>query len=204
EQGWLALVVAVHVSAVAWAAYAMHPDKVARVSVMSVQLLPMAPPPAPPQRKPEPPKPRPPLPQVAKPTVTRVKTPEPVQAPPPPEPVVEQPKPEPRKPDPLPAPAPAPSLPSFQIGTLSNPWPEYPGRSRDLREEGRVVLRVLVGVDGRARDVQIFQSSGYTRLDESARFTVQRRWRFEPARLGEQKLEGWVKVPISFKLNDAD
>lgn len=93
--------------------------------------------------------------------------------------------------------------PRFDAAYLSNPAPEYPRISRRMGEEGRVLLKVQVGADGRPTDVSIFKSSGFPRLDESARDTVLRSWRFVPARQADQAVAGTVKVPIDFTLNPA-
>jgi protein TonB len=87
----------------------------------------------------------------------------------------------------------------FDADYLHNPKPAYPAISRRLNEEGTTVLRVQVGADGRTLSVDIRQSSGYPRLDEAARDTVSR-WRFVPARRGEEAIESVVAVPIVFKL----
>jgi protein TonB len=149
----------------------------------------------------------------------------PAEAPPQPKPVV---KPRPKPPEPLPlvsapmeAPSPSPILvppppapepapvaaapplaitaPVFAADYLDNPPPPYPMLSRRAGEEGRVVLRVLVSPGGQADDVEIRSSSGYSRLDEAARDTV-RRWRFVPAKRGDQPVPAWVLIPISFRL----
>ena len=91
------------------------------------------------------------------------------------------------------------TTPIFDADYLLNPTPAYPNASRRLGEEGRVILRVLVSSAGAADDVQIRTSSGHARLDESARETV-RRWKFVPARRGDEKLPAWVLIPISFRL----
>lgn len=159
-----------------------------------------------------PPKPRPrPKPKpVAKP---RPKPPEPapvitapvevpsriVAAPPrPPEP---EPPPQPVASSASPAPPPLVPVtpPVFNADYLENPSPAYPALSRRIGEEGRVVLRVLVNPAGRADEVQIRTSSGHVRLDEAARDTV-RRWKFVPAKRGEQPIAAWVLIPISFRL----
>lgn len=202
ESRWLALVVAVHVGLLCWVAFAVHPDKVAKVSVMSVQILPMAPPVESP--KPKPPKPQPPRPVTPKPVVTRVKTPEPVKAAPLPEPrpvVVEEPKAEPR---PAPAEPEATVIPPrHDAAYLNNPAPVYPLMSRRLGESGTVLMRVLVGANGRPQEIQVQKSSGYARLDESARAAV-RKWSFVPSQRGDEKLAGWVNFPIVFNLKDAE
>lgn len=112
--------------------------------------------------------------------------------------------------------APAPSAPSpvreapvamvppkFDAAYLSNPAPPYPTLSKRMGEEGRVLLKVHVGADGRPLEVSIAQSSGFPRLDDSARETVLRNWRFVPARQGDQAVAGSVKVPIIYTLNSA-
>lgn len=112
-------------------------------------------------------------------------------------------------PAPPPPPPPAPvaaapaeipvTAPVFNASYLDNPAPAYPPMSRRLREQGKVVLRVLVNAAGGADDVQVRASSGFPRLDDTARETV-RRWRFVPAKRGPQAVPAWVLIPISFKL----
>ena len=43
-----------------------------------------------------------------------------------------------------------------------------------MGEEGRVVMQVLVNDKGRAEKVEIIKSSGFNRLDESARTALMR------------------------------
>jgi periplasmic protein TonB len=100
--------------------------------------------------------------------------------------------------------APAPPTPvviaaRFDADYLSNPKPAYPAASRRLGEEGKVVLRVRVSAAGAALAVEVKQSSGFTRLDEAARSAVER-WRFVPARRGDEAVDAWVAVPIVFSL----
>lgn len=89
--------------------------------------------------------------------------------------------------------------PVFNADYLENPSPAYPPLSRRMREQGRVMLRVLVNAKGTADDVQIRTSSGITRLDEAAQETV-RRWKFVPAKRGSEAVSAWVLIPISFRL----
>jgi len=149
---------------------------------------------------PEPPKPkpvakRPPKPIEPPPVITakpEAPTPSPIVAPVPPpaaEPVAI-------------APPPAPVVvtpPIFNAAYLDNPPPQYPTLSRRQREEGRVLLHVHVNAAGRADEVEVRSSSGYSRLDDTARETV-RRWKFVPAKRGSEAVDGWVLIPISFKL----
>lgn len=101
-------------------------------------------------------------------------------------------------PDPRPVAAIVP--PRYDADYLHNPTPVYPPLSRRLGEEGKVVLRVEVGADGRARQIEIVRSTGSPRLDNAALDAVHQ-WRFQPARQGETPLGGWVQVPINFRLS---
>lgn len=102
-----------------------------------------------------------------------------------------------------PAPAPAPTFITarFDADYLDNPKPLYPRASRRLGEEGKVVLRVFVNAEGDAERVEVKHSSGFQRLDQAAEQAVAR-WRFVPARRGEQAVTAWVVIPIVFSLNN--
>ena len=109
-------------------------------------------------------------------------------------------------PAPAAPPAPAPAAPStavtppdFSAGQLNNAGPSYPFLSRKAKEEGVVLLKVLVSPDGRAKELQVENSSGHKRLDKAALDTV-RKWRFLPARRAGTPVEAWVLVPVTFSL----
>jgi protein TonB len=89
----------------------------------------------------------------------------------------------------------------FDVAYLHNPRPAYPDASRRLGQEGRVVLRVRVSAQGLPVAVAVKQSSGFSRLDEAARAAVER-WRFVPARRGDEAVESLAEVPIQFNLDD--
>ena len=96
--------------------------------------------------------------------------------------------------------APAPIiLPNFNANYLDNPAPVYPSLSRRLGEQGNVLLRVYVELDGLPSTVEVRSSSGSERLDQSALDAV-RRWKFVPAKQGGQVVSAWVLVPILFNL----
>lgn len=150
------------------------------------------PPPPPPEKKPEPtPKPKPkPLPK-APPSERAVKAPEPEPLPTPP---VAQPA------EPKPA-APAPVVPPrADAGQISNPAPAYPSLSRRLREEGLVVLEILIRADGSVGEIKLKASSGFKRLDEAAINAV-KRWRYQPATQGGQAIDFWYEQPLEFNLH---
>lgn len=89
--------------------------------------------------------------------------------------------------------------PDYQAPGLKNPALRYPPVSRRLGEEGKVRLRVQVSAEGEPLQIEIRTSSGYSRLDEAARDLVTR-WHFLPAKRGTNAVEGWVEIPIVFKL----
>ncbi|MEY4591644.1 MAG: hypothetical protein RIR18_539 [Pseudomonadota bacterium] len=87
----------------------------------------------------------------------------------------------------------------FDADYLSNPKPPYPSASRRLSETGTVYLRVQVSAEGQALQVELKKSSGFARLDQSAQETVAR-WKFVPAKKGNNPVTSWVVVPIVFSL----
>lgn len=80
-----------------------------------------------------------------------------------------------------------------------NPAPPYPRIAKARGYQGRTLLNVLVGRDGRVLDAAVAASSGYGLLDEAALKAVAQ-WIFEPAKSGDEAVEMWVKVPIRFQI----
>ncbi|NUO75253.1 MAG: energy transducer TonB, partial [Lysobacter sp.] len=72
--------------------------------------------------------------------------------------------------------------------------PPYP---KGRKVEGRVLLDILVGSDGRAEDVKLARSSGDAELDAST-VEAARQWRFEPAVRGGKAVASRVQVPVEF------
>lgn len=91
--------------------------------------------------------------------------------------------------------------PSASAAYLNNPAPPYPRTSRRLGESGRVVIRVLIDADGRAREARIAHSSGYARLDQAALEAARDRWRYKPGTRGGVPQAMWFDVPINFVLD---
>ncbi len=78
------------------------------------------------------------------------------------------------------------------------PDPEYSEEARKAKYQGTVVLWLVVGPDGRPRDIRIARSVGLG-LDEKAMEAV-RTWRFEPARKDGQPVAVQINVEVSFRL----
>ena len=210
EQGWLARM----------------PDDVQIAEIVLESVVPEAPAPAAPAPAPAPPRPPEPRP-VVKPAVAP--RPQPASRPEPPSqtdpaPVIASEQAGPQAPvvaapaavastrsaEPAPgpvAPAPAPRvaapaalvLPSADADYLDNPRPAYPRLSRRLGEQGTVIVRVLISVDGRAEQAELRTSSGFERLDQAALETV-RRWRYVAGRRHGVPEAMWFNVPIRFVL----
>ncbi|WP_342246246.1 energy transducer TonB [Pseudomonas sp. OTU5201] len=166
--------------------------------------------PAPPVVEPPPPVVEPPPPMVEElavkpPPPKPVPKPKPKQQPPKPAPKPVEPPPAPPKTEAPPAPpappAPAPvTPPSANAGYLKNPAPEYPAFAQRRGWEGTVLLRVHVLASGLPSEIQVQKTSGRELLDEAAVRAV-KRWSFVPAKQGDVARDGWVSVPIDFKLN---
>lgn len=133
-------------------------------------------------KPPEPPKPRPvdppPPEHIHLAAETPVVTPdEPVVYVPPPESVVEAPPPAPLQME-------LPSQPVTLSSELSvicseRAAPHYPMASKRMNEQGKAVLRVELGEDGKVENAMIKASSGFARLDEAALVAV-KTWRCKP------------------------
>ncbi|MBO2902743.1 energy transducer TonB [Aeromonas dhakensis] len=91
------------------------------------------------------------------------------------------------------------SAPIARDARLNNPEPQYPYESRRRGEEGQVILNVRVTAEGTAASVEVAKSSGYRRLDMTARKTVSH-WKFIPARQNNVAVEASARVTIIFKL----
>ncbi len=70
---------------------------------------------------------------------------------------------------------------------------------RSVATEGRVVLRLLVTLDGRVDRADVTASSGSAELDQAA-VTAARNWRFMPATLDGRSIEAWALIPVRFVL----
>jgi len=123
---------------------------------------------------------------------------------PPPAPPEQQPDPALRR---RPAARPAPGGPE-KAGDLSAKMtsarpPRYPVDSRRAREEGTVVLSVLLAIDGRVSDIAVARSSGFPRLDRAALDAV-RDWRWSPMmREGTPVMvRGMVTIPFILQRGD--
>jgi len=73
---------------------------------------------------------------------------------------------------------------------------DIPAALRDTGFQGRVALRFLIDVDGRAKQCRVARSSGNRQMDAAACRALEQRFRFRPARD-----ESGRPVPIPGELN---
>jgi protein TonB len=106
------------------------------------------------------------------------------------------------------APEPVPAAPKAEepvtepkgyAGYLRNPAPDYPAAAQKRGLEGKVVLKVHVLASGQPDNVSVAKSSGHQILDDAALKAVTQ-WAFAPARRGQTAIDGWVQVPLTFKI----
>jgi periplasmic protein TonB len=81
---------------------------------------------------------------------------------------------------------------------IYSPDPDYSEEARKAKWQGTVVLWIIVGPDGRTRDVRVVRSLGLG-LDEKAIEAV-KQWKFEPARKDGQPVAVQVNVEVNFRL----
>ena len=101
---------------------------------------------------------------------------------------------------PVPPAAPQPrTVSATAVQYVVAPAPEYPAASSRLRETGTVVVQVLIGEDGAARELRVARSSGHPRLDAAA-VAALRKARFRPYTEDGRALAVWAPAPIEFEL----
>ena len=73
--------------------------------------------------------------------------------------------------------------------------PSYPEFAREAQIQGKVTLHVLVGKDGRVKNVKVIK--GVTGLNEAAVEAI-KKWVFKPALSNNKPVAVWVEVPMDF------
>jgi TonB family protein len=81
---------------------------------------------------------------------------------------------------------------------LYTPDPEYSEEARKAKYQGTVVLWLIVGPDGRPRDMKIARSLGMG-LDQKAMEAV-RQWKFDPAKKDGVPVAVQINVEVNFRL----
>jgi periplasmic protein TonB len=81
-----------------------------------------------------------------------------------------------------------------------NPDPAYPPDLWAQGIQGSVMLRFVIGTDGRAHSIEVEKSSGHAAFDRSAIDTVSRSWRFTPASRDGKPVAQAVRKSVSFTI----
>ena len=89
--------------------------------------------------------------------------------------------------------------PKFGVSYLNNPSPVYPAEAKRKKQQGVVMLRVLVAANGKPDQIEISESTGVQSLDNAALKAVEK-WLFIPAKIGKDAISAYVIVPIRFNL----
>lgn len=100
-----------------------------------------------------------------------------------------------------PVPPPPPPPPRTSLARVSGPTTEdyYPSISRNAGEEGRPMIRVCIGADGKLQSAEVGESSGFPRLDEAA-VKLAKASRFKAATEAGKPIAACNNLPIRFQL----
>lgn len=85
------------------------------------------------------------------------------------------------------------------VDYMRAPVLQYPSASLRFGEQGRVVLRVLIGPDGQAEKVELHEASAFHRLNEAAIEAAQRAL-YKPYTEDGVAQPAWALVALSFQL----
>lgn len=77
--------------------------------------------------------------------------------------------------------------------------PVYPQFAIQAQVEGKVLVLVLVGRDGRVREAKVDENRHVLLLDAAA-LEAARQWVFSPATVGGHPVAVWTAIPFHFKL----
>lgn len=84
----------------------------------------------------------------------------------------------------------------------NGPMPPHPPGPTKNREQGMVMLKVLVGADGTARKVDVDSDSTKAPPElAKAASDAAMKWHYDPKVENGKTVEGWVKVPVLFSLS---
>jgi protein TonB len=94
------------------------------------------------------------------------------------------------------------------LGALQDPrylkdfQPDYPSSELRAQRDGQVRVRILIGVDGRVKEVQQLSATS-TAFFEVTKRQALGKWRFKPASRGGVPEESWKVMNVRFELENA-
>lgn len=75
--------------------------------------------------------------------------------------------------------------------------PQYPEVARKSGIQGTILVRVLIGTDGRVREAEVLRGK---EIFHKAALTAVRQYEFSPARQNDRPVPVWMALPIRFRL----
>ncbi|MEO0184842.1 MAG: TonB family protein [candidate division WOR-3 bacterium] len=100
-------------------------------------------------------------------------------------------------PEPPPVTPPKPSVITRPVPTKQFK-PKYPESAKAIGATGRVVVKVLVGTDGKVKSATIYSSFGNPACEDAA-LTAAKQWEFKPATKDGEPFEQSIQIPFDFK-----
>lgn len=94
----------------------------------------------------------------------------------------------------------APVQIAARLDARSELQPAYPPSEQRMGNEGAVIVRVLIGADGRVKKVEKV-SAGSEAFFRATERQALRYWRFKPATLDGQPIESWQQMTVRFQLS---
>jgi TonB family protein len=82
---------------------------------------------------------------------------------------------------------------------VSQDYPKYPDDARKAQVEDQVIVRYVIGKDGRVIDIQIIDHGKLPSFDEAV-LTAIRNWRFRPMIRDGKKTEVVHELAVNFEL----
>jgi len=83
---------------------------------------------------------------------------------------------------------------------ITSPKPVYPEIATQAGVEGKVLVHILIGKDGRVLRAEVDEHVHVTMLDQAA-LEAARQWIFKPALSNNHPVPVWETLPFVFKLH---
>lgn len=103
------------------------------------------------------------------------------------------------EPDPIPTPKPVMVAATPLASAARDFQPPYPTPLLRTGVEGKAVVRVLIGADGRVKQVAIISTDDPLFADATERQAL-RKWRFRPATRDGVPVESWKQLTVRFEI----
>ena len=79
--------------------------------------------------------------------------------------------------------------------------PRYPADALKNHQQGTVILDVLVGADGKPREVKVNPATQAAPSLVKAASDVAMQWRFNPATKNGKRIQSYARVPVNFEMD---